>query len=390
MGRKRLDFDFDLDDLPWFTRQRRRSAPRATAVAIGCAVAWVVLVALGLTLAIISAVVHSLGGLAVLAVVLAVFAIYRALKHRGERFWEHELEDDDEEDRDEDREEWRRRWRAGRDREERRGPRPVPITDGWGWSDAPPPPTEPSRESEGASVRGSELALMIMASLGLAGSAGMFLSGQAASSGPLAAMTAVLAGVSGGSLVALLLRRRSARAPEERPTDREVRAQLKRIRGKCARLTREARAAGGVFGDLSWHAPSMARRAQELTDLVLRLRRALRATRRVANPALPGDAAADPSDESLTREYRAAIDAQTRLDRLLAENLRHQRACLAQLERIEDLLDAARLEVASPASAGAQVTSEQTIVADVEAELEASRQALQEMEGIEREETLQG
>lgn len=385
MGRKRFDFDLDLDDLPWFKRQRRRRTPKAAAVAIGCVLAWVLITVLGLGLvAVLSLAVHAVGGILALIVALAAIVVHYALRRGGHHARARDYADDDDE---EEREE--HRWWAGRDREERRGPRPVPITDGSGWSDAPPPPTEPNRESEGASVRGSELALMIMASLGLAGSAGMFLSGQAASSGPLAAMTAVLAGVSGGSLVALLLRRRSARAPEERPTDREVRAQLKRIRGKCARLNREARATGGVFGDLSWHAPSMARRAQELTELVLRLRRALRATRRAANPTLPGDAAADPSDESLTREYRAAIDAQTRLDRLLAENLRHQRACLAQLERIEDLLDAARLEVASPASAGAQVTSEQTIVADVEAELEASRRALQEIERIEEQEITQ-
>lgn len=383
MGRKRFDLDFDLDDLPWFTRGRRRGAPKTAAVAVGCIVAWVLLVGLGITLAVVAALVHSLGSLVVLGVVLAVIAIHRALKRRGEDFREHEFEDDDEEDR----EEWcHRRW----EHQERRQPRPVPITDGSGWSEAPPSATAPRREEEDAEVRGRELALMIMASLGLAGSAGMFLSGQAASSGPLAAMTAVLAGLCGGSLVALLLRRRSARAPEERPTDREVRAQLKRIRGKCARLTREARATGGLFSDLSWHAPSMAQRAQELTELVLRLRRATRATRRAANPTLPGDAVADASDESLAREYRATLDAQVRLDRLLAENLRHQRACLAQLERIEDLLDAARLEVASPASAGAQLDSDRTIVADVEAELEASRRALQEIERSEGEETVQG
>jgi len=382
MGRYGFDLD-GFEDLPWFKRGRKRGKPRAVAIAAGCLLAWLAVVVIGGgVLTVLSAVVRAAGGIVLLAVILAAVAIYRAVTRHAGRSWDHDYEDDEDE---EEREEWRgRRHHQGREREARR----VPVTDGSGWSEPAPRPTGTSERRGHAGL--GDLALMVTSGLGLALAGGFLLSGRAGASGLYATLTAVLAALGGTSVIALLRRWRAPQTPQERPTDGEVRAQLKRVRAKCARLEREARAARGVFGDLSWHAPSMAQRARELGELVLRLRRAMRATRRAANPTLPGDALPDSSDESLTREYRAAIDAQARLDRLIAENLRHQRVCLTQLERIEDLLDAARLELASPASAGAQLTSERTIVADVEAELEASRRALHEIERIEREETAQG
>ncbi len=252
--------------------------------------------------------------------------------------------------------------------------------------DGPPPPPSSAQAPERITHAGlGDLALLTTTGVALALAAGFLLSGRAGATPINSLLTGGLAILGGGGIAALIARWSRPGASGDRPTDRQVRAQAKRIRGKCGRLAREADRVGGVYSDLCWHAPSLAKRAGELSDLVLRLRRAVRDTRRQAgNPTLPGDAAPDASDEALLREYQAAIAAQDRLERLIAANLRHQRACLAQLERIEDLVDTARLEVATPTPSETAATREATIIADVETELEASRRALREIERLEQ------
>jgi hypothetical protein len=181
-------------------------------------------------------------------------------------------------------------------------------------------------------------------------------------------------------------RPRRARNPEreEPPTqfghsDRQVRAQAKRIRGKCKRLRREAKKVGGVYANLTWHSDEMRRRAEELADAVIRLRDGLREIERSSNPTLPPGASPEEEDERLRSEYDAVRKAQARLDSVVERNRQRERICLAQLERIEDLVDAARLELTHPATDQALNGTAGSVAEELETELELSRQALREV-----------
>jgi len=379
---RRRRYNVDLDDLPWFRSGRDRAAPRIAGIVGGCVVALVATMVLGVLLPLIVLAAHSAGLTFLAAWAIIGYAIYRAVSYsrrRRDRDYEYDADDDAVE-----REYRRRRRHGGRVEEgERRPPRRIEVR---APTDGPPPPPSAVQGSERAAHAGlGDLALLVTSGIGLALAAGFLLSGRAGATPLNALLTGGLTLLGGGSIAALIARWSRPTAPADRPSDRQVRAQVKRIRGKCARLSREAERVGGVYSDLCGHAPSLAARAAELSELVLRLRRAIRDTRRRSgNPTLPGDLAPEPSDESLLREYQAAIAAQERLDRLIAANLRHQRACLAQLERIEDLVDSARLEVATPTPSETAARREATIIADVETELEASRRALQEIERLEQ------
>ncbi len=365
-GRRRCGIN--LDPMPWFRRGRGRTVPRVAGIVGGCLVALVATLVLGVLLPLVALAVRGLGLAFLAAWALAGYFIYRAVTRReARRHRDYEYDDADVE-------------------HEYRPPRRIEVrTPVMG----PPPPPSSAQSPERATPAGlGDLALLLTSGVGLALAVGLLLSGSAGASTVNSLLTGGLVVLSGGGIAALIARRSRPQVPADGPTDRQVRAQAKRIRSKCVRLGREAGKVGGVYSDLSWHAPSLARRAGELSELVLRLRRAMRDTRRQSgNPTLPAAAAPDASDESLLREYRAAIAAQDRLDRLIAANLRHQRACLAQLERIEDLVDSARLEVATPTPAEGVVTREASIITDVETELEASRRALQEIERLEQTQT---
>ncbi len=343
-----------IDNLSWFHKGREGMGPRITAVAGGCLFAWVATVVLGVLLSLAALAVHGTGVLFLVAWIVGGIAIYNALK-RGK---------------------WRR-W--GREQG-----RTIPIYDRDSGDERREHLPGDRREERPEYAGFGDLALLVMAGIGLALSVGLILTGRAGASTTPPILTALLGLLGGGGIAALLRRWSRAATPADKPSDRQVRAQVKRIRGKCKRLSREAQIVGGVYSDLSWHAPEMSRHAGELADLVLRLRRAVRDTRRQSgNPTLPPDAVPDVPDERLLREYRAAIGAQQRLDALIAGNRRHQRACLAQLERIEDLVDTARLEVATPVPLAPVSMGEPTIFDDVETELAASRRALEEIAQIE-------
>jgi len=68
---------------------------------------------------------------------------------------------------------------------------------------------------------------------------------------------------------------------------------------------------------------------------------------------------------------------------LAEENSRHQQLCLAQLERIEGLVDAARLEVSQPLEPAIADSTRATIVDELETELQAVREALAQIQQAE-------
>jgi hypothetical protein len=161
----------------------------------------------------------------------------------------------------------------------------------------------------------------------------------------------------------------------------EVRAQVARIEEKARKLQREARKLA-PYGDLASQAPELAAQARKLAGQVARLRKAAAET--ALNrplPDLPSGPADLPETGQLNEEYKAAQAAQHRLEELLAANVAQQQLCLARLERIEDLLDGARLEVSRPEGLNLDGTAPRaSIVDDMETELRAAREAVTEAE----------
>lgn len=68
---------------------------------------------------------------------------------------------------------------------------------------------------------------------------------------------------------------------------------------------------------------------------------------------------------------------------LAEENSRDQQLCLTQLERIEDLVDAARLEVPQSLEPAIADSTRATIVDELETELQAAREALAQIQQAE-------
>lgn len=149
---------------------------------------------------------------------------------------------------------------------------------------------------------------------------------------------------------------------DEYPPAREIKGQIKRIRRKARDLRREAAEAGGVFNGLDAQADRLAAEAQELTDRLFELRAVARDVRgKMSDAARIGG-------------------PQERVHELLARNRATQRQCLVQIERIEDLLDVARLEIACPDEQMPPDRGREELVREVETELEAARRALEEVQ----------
>lgn len=250
-------------------------------------------------------------------------------------------------------------------------------------------PSEEARvtETKPAGVHGfgaGEVTLALFAGFGLALACGLALTGAAVGSTTNLVLILLLWLFGGATVYSLARRRAQQAAPGETPPDREVRAQAKRIKAKCRGLRREARRVGGVFGELEWQATELADQARELSKLLLNLRRAARDVHRaLGNPPLPRGVSGDSSDDVLQREFEAAQATEERLETLVAQNSRHQQVCLAQLERIEDLVDVARLEVSQPLEPAGVSSAQGAIVEEVETELQAAREALEQVQQIE-------
>ena len=236
------------------------------------------------------------------------------------------------------------------------------------------------------SLRTDEFLLALIAGFGL--SLGCALALTQANAGALTnlVLPPLLGLLVGATLYSLLRKRAREGEAQQTPSNRQVRAQSRRVRAKCRSLQREARRAGGVFGDLQWQARELAGQAAKLADLIIALRRAAQDVRTGLgdNPLVPPGVSASATDEVLRRELDAAKATQDHLGALIAENSRHQQVCLTQLERIEDLVDVARLEASSPVEpTSVSGADEYNIVEEVEMELQAAREALDRVQQLE-------
>lgn len=164
---------------------------------------------------------------------------------------------------------------------------------------------------------------------------------------------------------------------DAKPPARAVRAQLGRIRRKAKSLAGEASAAGGVFSDLGHQADRLSREATALGERLFELRRIARDARReFGNPVRPEGVPTDAEAPETQAALDAAREAQQRLDELLARNRTAQQQCLVGIERIEDVLDVARLEIVCPPEAATAERPPERLVQEVETELEAAKRAL--------------
>jgi len=327
-------------------------------VAGGAIAMWLVSV-LMLVLTVVGIASASASGLLLYAWIIAGYLIYRAIRSKAsdERYYRYE--DDDE-----------REWREREYR--RRAVRTVEVVE----------EARPDTRAKDERRRGiGSVVLAVLAGLALALGVNVGLGGLRLA--PLAnTLLPMLAGAGVGlGVYAALKRWVMPPIDEEKPPSRQVRAQIGRVRHKARDLAREAKAAGGVFSDLDYQAERLAREASELADRLYDLRRIARDARReMGNPARPDGIPHDATAPEVQSAVRRAQEAQQRLDDLLARNRNAQHQCLAQIERIEDMLDVARLEVACPDATPAPDHSPDRLVREVETELEAARRALAEVQ----------
>lgn len=298
--------------------------------------------------------------------IIAAYLIYRAIRRSQSReHYAYEYDDDDRREREREREYQRRLERLQQC---------APAQ-----AQAHRPNTRPEQKPQrqtGTTV------IAVLSGLALALAANVGLSGLRLP--PLAAtiLPPLTGAVAGLGVHAALKRWVMPPIDSETPPAGEVRAQVGRIRRKARDLQREATEAGGVFGSLDTKAELLSREAQELSDRLFDLRRVARDARReFRNPARPrGVPQQDAPAPEVQSALRQAQQAQKRLDDLLSRNRAAQHQCLAQLERIEDLLDMARLEIACPDESMPIDRGREELVQEVETELEAARRALEEVQ----------
>jgi hypothetical protein len=170
---------------------------------------------------------------------------------------------------------------------------------------------------------------------------------------------------------------RTTAAAGERTAEDLVHDQVRRIAAKCRQLQSESVRTAPYEG-LATSATELSAQADKLARQWQRLRRVHEEiSAAAARPALAD--ARDTADAAVGRELAASAAAQAHLESLLHQNQDQQQWCLARLERIEDLVDAARLEVTRPVGL-VEPSGQPSIVDEVSQELTASRQALEQVE----------
>jgi len=257
-------------------------------------------------------------------------------------------------------------------------------------------PDEISQVVDGVSRgarRAWEFVLKPLLASAVGGLAGIILGGvigEAIGGGEASGSVIALFWLAGALGSFLFMRKRAFEAlnPVSKPIHlagtKEIRAQLDCIRTKCHQLQQAAQKAGAPYGDLVRLAGEMERQAERIAERVLQLRAAAADVRRDVgrNPSLLTTIHEDVDAPELQDEYRAAQEAQRRVDQMLAHNEAQQALCLARIERIEALLDTARLELLRPVDSATDpgTYGSRGIIEEVEDELRVTREALREAE----------
>ena len=346
-------------------------------IAIGGVVAAAVVFILTLVLTFGSV---SASGLLTYGWIIAAYLIYRAIRsHQKSEEYGYEYEDDADDDERERRLEhaWQREW-AKQAAQAQAAPAAAPQ---------PPQPRQDTRPAEQTQRSIGTAAVAVVGGSLLALGANLGLSRLNLPPTASTLLPALAGAGVGVGIYAMLSRFVMPPVDDDKPPTRAVREQLGRIKRKAKSLAREASASGGVYSDLHYQADRLCREALALGERLFELRRVARAARReFGNPARPAGIPRDVDGPQALAALQAAQEAQKRLDELLARNRDGQHQCLAEIERIEDVLDVARLEIACPLGASATDRAPERIVQEVETELEAAKRALAE---VQRESQLQ-
>ena len=339
-------------------------------IAVGGVVAAGIVGLIKLVLAIIGIATVAASGLLLYGWIIAGYLVYRAIRsHFASKEYAYHYEDDDDEPawKRQFEQEWEREWAKERAKADARS-----------HQASKRPDTRPAEERQ----RGiGTVTVAVLGGLLLALGANVGLS--ALHLPPMAStLLPALAGAGVGvGIYATLNRWVMPPIEHEKPPTSQVRAQLGRIKRKAKALARESRAAGGVFNDLGYQADRLTREASALCDRLFELRRIARDARReFGNPPRPDAIPAQPESPEAWVALHAAQEAQKRLDELLARNHAMQQQCLVGIERIEDVLDVARLEIACPEGTATSERAPERLVQEVETELEAARRALAEVQ----------
>ena len=341
-------------------------------IAVGGVVAAGAVGLLKLVLAIIGLATAAASGLLLYGWIIAAYLIYRAIRSRyANKEYAYRYEDDAPAWKQQFDREWEREWAKERAKAESRS-----------RQTSKRPDTRPDTRPVEQRQRGiGTVTVAVLGGLLLALGANVGLS--ALNLSPMAStLLPALAGAGVGvGIYATLNRWVMPPIEHEKPPAREVRAQLGRIKRKAKLLSREAKAAGGVFNDLDYQADRLTSEAAALCDRLFELRAIARDARReFGNPPRPEGVPAQPESAEAWAALHAAQEAQKRLDALLARNRGMQQQCLVGIERIEDVLDVARLEIACPEGTATTERAPERLVQEVETELEAARRALAEVQ----------
>jgi hypothetical protein len=185
-----------------------------------------------------------------------------------------------------------------------------------------------------------------------------------------------------------LLRRRRAgrvlRVGSQANGVEAVREQVLRIEAKGARLRHAAGRDRGPYADLVRQLPELIRHAHALAERIARLAAVREQVTRGHRPQ--GHAPAEGAEPTaaapaqVREEMEATAAAEHHLEELLTENQAQQHLCLTRLQRVEDLLDSAFLELTQHPAGASPIAPSEGIVQEMESELAAAREALQEVE----------
>ena len=162
--------------------------------------------------------------------------------------------------------------------------------------------------------------------------------------------------------------------------DTVLQEQLKRIENKARRLKTEAQKVP-LYRSVAEIMPQLISQARQLVDEYERLRQL--ASEITPDAGEISEAGELTGNAALAAELEAGREAQKHLQELLEVNRNRQQLYLTRLDRIEDLIDTARLEITHPTGfmeATGESAPAPTVLDDLNNELRTSREALEEVE----------
>jgi len=160
--------------------------------------------------------------------------------------------------------------------------------------------------------------------------------------------------------------------------------QGRRVQAKCRELARTAARSSGLYRGMEPQFAALAADAKRVVDTLANMQRSV--DKLCTEAALRGGAGpawfhnAPSSDRALQTEVSERDRAAEFLEETLGHLTARQRVLATRLQRIEDLLDAASLEIAAELPLDSGLRQGRGIANEIADELQATRAALEEVE----------